>query len=482
MLTILKKKRRNKQHRGEKGQSLVIITLSMIALLAFAALGLDGAMMYWNQRRAQNGADAAVIAGVASLIEGNFDGTQLDCNFTEDAILAEVYEYAGNNEVPDASIGDNVEVYYLKKDPSGGWMDYPNLIDGSPWKLTGGGVPAGISCADIAGLRVKANFPQDTFIAGVIGLAETNVAVDAYAVWEFNNWCTDFAIYSLNDDGCNAPPVDLAPSGDVGSGVFKGGLHSNGCIKVGGSRFTLDDDPAPYPTEYNGDRAINADIYDAGGVELSDTEIDNLFEDVPPQPAPDLGFDYSYFAPGGSYWNAVDPNHRFYFETGIDSNDIPNQVSGIPATVDYYGNVWVKESDITPGKVVPKDGLYVIAAGGVTPGSIDEWWAVTFAMADVDNNIFSMSGESRMLPYTRGIFIYTEVDDGNSTEISMTGSVNWAGLILAPYGEVNLSAAGNKDIGGMILSGSLSISGARININHRPGYCPVEPPRILLTE
>ena len=53
-----------KQPRArEQGQAIVILALMMIGLLAFAALAIDGGNAYVERRRAQNGADAAALAG-----------------------------------------------------------------------------------------------------------------------------------------------------------------------------------------------------------------------------------------------------------------------------------------------------------------------------------------------------------------------------------------------------------------------------------
>ena len=63
------------RQRGEQGQTAILLALSMIGLLGIVGLALDGGMLYWNQRRAQNGADAAVVAGVTKLIENIMDET-----------------------------------------------------------------------------------------------------------------------------------------------------------------------------------------------------------------------------------------------------------------------------------------------------------------------------------------------------------------------------------------------------------------------
>src|SRR4029453_13907810 len=49
--------------RDERGQILVIVAGGMIALLAIAALALEGGTLVLNRRDAQNGADLASVAG-----------------------------------------------------------------------------------------------------------------------------------------------------------------------------------------------------------------------------------------------------------------------------------------------------------------------------------------------------------------------------------------------------------------------------------
>lgn len=53
--------------RLEKGQTIVIIAISLIGLIAMSALIIDGSNSYLNRRRAQTAADAAVLAGVREM-------------------------------------------------------------------------------------------------------------------------------------------------------------------------------------------------------------------------------------------------------------------------------------------------------------------------------------------------------------------------------------------------------------------------------
>ena len=51
------------KNRREGGQSLVIIAIAFLGLVAVAALMIDGGSLYLNRRTAQTAADAAAMAG-----------------------------------------------------------------------------------------------------------------------------------------------------------------------------------------------------------------------------------------------------------------------------------------------------------------------------------------------------------------------------------------------------------------------------------
>jgi hypothetical protein len=56
----------------ESGQAIVLLVLSIVVLLGFTALALDGGMVYSDRRHAQNAADTAALAGggaAASILE-----------------------------------------------------------------------------------------------------------------------------------------------------------------------------------------------------------------------------------------------------------------------------------------------------------------------------------------------------------------------------------------------------------------------------
>jgi len=56
---------------GESGQTLVVVTLSLIALIGFLALAIDVGVLYSWRRNLQNAADAGALAGAGEICRGN---------------------------------------------------------------------------------------------------------------------------------------------------------------------------------------------------------------------------------------------------------------------------------------------------------------------------------------------------------------------------------------------------------------------------
>ncbi|MFP5105677.1 pilus assembly protein TadG-related protein [Neobacillus sp. C211] len=56
--------------RDESGAAVVIVAISMVVLLGFAALAIDGGRIYFEKSKLQKALDAAVLAGAQGLIQG----------------------------------------------------------------------------------------------------------------------------------------------------------------------------------------------------------------------------------------------------------------------------------------------------------------------------------------------------------------------------------------------------------------------------
>jgi len=76
--------------QSEKGQSLVLVALLLIAFLAILAVVLDGGFAYFQRRNAQNAADAGALAGARVFCEDP------DANY--DAAIQTATDYVASNE------------------------------------------------------------------------------------------------------------------------------------------------------------------------------------------------------------------------------------------------------------------------------------------------------------------------------------------------------------------------------------------------
>lgn len=461
--------RRYIRHHGEQGQVIILFALAMVGVVAVVAIALDGGMLYWNQRRAQNAADAAVIAGTSMLVS-EMQSSSFLCGITADRpILDQIVLYAGLNDVPNADAAQQVTAYYLTEDEAGNRIDLPNPTTGQPWQV---GDTGAVPCAEIVGLHVRVRFPQRTFIAGVMGIPQTRATVDAYAVWDYRNWCTDFAVFGINTDRNK----DVLSVIGAGTRITNGGLHSNGGLHLGGGGQSIYLEPGrPVEFDVNGDSQISYDKIEGG----PDPDAEDLgITQVPSYPLPDdFFYRFEDFAPNGFIWN----------ETVNAYGDTPvwnGSGTAYEGQYVFYYTGDIRTEDVKNPDGTLRDGLYVVE-GSIDLNNLDNlgegdrpWRATLVAREEIQ-----VSGGINQLAFARGVFIYTESDNVSNGAVKLSGSDNsWSGLIVAPNGNVNMSAASNSDLAGMIVANAINLSGSDNSINHRPEYCPPNPPRILLVQ
>ena len=58
-------------NKHEKGQTLIIIALAMIALIGFTALAIDGGRVFSDRRHSQNASDTAAFAAALARVRAN---------------------------------------------------------------------------------------------------------------------------------------------------------------------------------------------------------------------------------------------------------------------------------------------------------------------------------------------------------------------------------------------------------------------------
>ena len=104
---------------SEKGQVLILIALAAIGLFAFAALAIDGSMVFSDRRHSQNAADAAALAGALAYVRENDIDTAAQTRATEngydggamsDVTISTTDIAAGSGKCPGDAAGMEITV------------------------------------------------------------------------------------------------------------------------------------------------------------------------------------------------------------------------------------------------------------------------------------------------------------------------------------------------------------------------------------
>ena len=87
------------RHRSERGQTLVVVALVFVGLVAAAGLAVDGGNLFVQRRQAQIAADAAALAGTRLIAEAMQTCDSLDL-FDYDLLIARmINDYAEQNGI-----------------------------------------------------------------------------------------------------------------------------------------------------------------------------------------------------------------------------------------------------------------------------------------------------------------------------------------------------------------------------------------------
>lgn len=212
----------------ERGQALVLIVLTMIALLGFTALAIDGGMVYSDRRHAQNGADAASLAGAgaAALALDNSHVTygKWKCNKSSvvaarDAARSAAISRASDNGYP---IDDDID------DMNGVETDCGQYDNGS-W------VEKYIDIKVMITRDTLTSFAQFVFGGPLRNTVEAVARVRPRSAMAFGQ-----AIVSLNEiENCNGNQNGIVFSGDAVVTIDGGGVFSNGCLSGNGNSLDV---------------------------------------------------------------------------------------------------------------------------------------------------------------------------------------------------------------------------------------------------
>lgn len=227
------------RERDERGATIVLLALTLVALMAVAGLAVDGGAAYSDRRQAQNAADAAALAGAGALNTYWYDATP-DAADIWSAVTAKMTENKMNG---------TISCYYI--DENGNPADSSKECS----TYSGATVPSNAS-----GVAVLARDTQPTNFVKLVGFNDYSVKADAAA-----------NVQALRGGTSPILLCAVAGSDTAHSGNGKGVTGPAGAVPA----ILLPDgsvNPAAYYVDPNpNDAAPGSPIYYLKGVEVKDT-------------------------------------------------------------------------------------------------------------------------------------------------------------------------------------------------------------------
>lgn len=415
--------------RGEEGQVAVFLALVLVGLMGFAALALDGGMLFSDRRHAQNAADSSSLAGGSAAAyymsshAVNYNaficGTS-GTTFTEVSAEMEAINRAATNDyVIDADISDNhgVDVVCNITD----MLSYEDKHFDVITKIT---------------RDTESNFAHLVYDGPLRNEVEAVVRVYPPMPLAFGK-----AIVALNDNACSGNSYGVIFSGSSNTTVTGGGVWSNGCLTGNGSSF-------------------NVTVND-GGVGFAGASTGTLTNINPspqyiPSPLPDFSTVVGEPDCTGLP-NRTVPNHGpATIEPGI-YDQIKWTGDALTFNPGLYCVTGSKGIQITGGSVFG-DGVTIF----VTNGGID----LSGNVSPVDLRAPEESPDPA--PALPGILVYMAL--GNTDTVSMTGNSTsfYLGTVYAPDGDLYFSGSTgtNPTFNTQLIGNNVEVSGgATIDIN-----------------
>jgi hypothetical protein len=385
----------NNRHSSENGQALILLVLGVVVLFGFAALAVDGGMVYSDRRHAQMGSDAASLAGggAAALYMENHGVTygNFDCDDTAvvnaqnststsepGAKLAATNRAADNDYTIDTDISDNHGVITeCGIEEHVGWQD--KYID------------------------IKTMITKDTetsFAQFVFGGLMRNTVQAITRVRPRSPAAYGHAIVALNPANCSGNQNGAGFSGNVDTFVDGGGIFSNGCLQVnGGSGSTA---------------VINGTINYGGQVQNPEQ-----FNPAPQQ---------------------TDPLSASSYEIQAPDCDDPDAWNGTGSQLEAL-------SPLDPGLYCVTGNLR-LNGNGTFAGS-----DVTIVMLNGDINIngtvtVQIDAPPRLpdpSPALPGVLIYVPPSNSNPITLNGTSDSVFEGTVYAPASTIEFSGTGNSE-------------------------------------
>ena len=428
------------QQRGEEGQVLAFLAIVLVVLLGFAALALDGGMLFSDRRDAQNAADSASLAGGSAaayyMRTNNVNYNAFICGtsgtiYTEAAAeIDAINQAAANDYVIDNDLSDKHGVSVNCE-----------IVDMGSYKDKHFDVTTKIT------RDTSTNFAQLIYDGPLRNEVEAVTRVYPPAPLAFGK-----AIIALNESACSGNSNGVIFSGSSTTTVTGGGVWSNGCLTGNGTSF-------------------NVTVND-GGVGFAGSSTGTL----------------TNISPAPEYIPSTLPDHSTIVAepdcSGLPNRTVPNSGNATLEPGKYNKIKW------TGGILTMNPGLYCITdsqgmdiSGGELSGDgvtiFLENGGVTISgnVSPVDLRAPEESPDPS--PAVAGILFY--LANGNSNMISITGNSTsfYLGTVYAPDGDLFFSGTSgtNPTFNTQLIGNNVEVSGgATIDINFNDDENFEQPP------
>ena len=392
-------------HDKERGAAAFLVAISLVVLVGFAALAIDGGLGFDDRRGTQNAADSAALAAAWEA-----------CN----------PRVAGAPDPEGSALAVAAQNGYDDTDPE---------------------VVVTVNQVDTTEYEVLIQQVNDTSFAGPgVGADTLTVVSRSVALCEEEPFHGGYAIFAGADSCTTGGAIELNLTGSTQT--INGGIFSNGDLTLQGANITVNGD-----IDYRGSFSSNAgpDVIDAA---------ERFFgspEDYP------LELDIAEFRPGGPR-QAADPSNYFNSAPGVGIDNGWMVANGY-ATGNNSAIVITQSglyySPKTGNKAVDLKG--VSTAPGVTVTFVAEGQIEINGVADLTGYVSETAGYSPILLFSNA----GNPPTCNTNAIQMSSSnITWTGLIYAPRGEVKMSfASASAVVNGSIIAYTVDISGSNFVIN-----------------
>ena len=428
----------------EKGQVMVLLSLVLVGLLGFAALALDGGMLFSDRRHAQNAADSSSLAGASAaayyMRTHNVNYNAFVCGtsgtvYTEATAEIEAINRAASNDyVIDNDISDNHGVNV--KCEITDMLSYQDKHFDVTTMIT---------------RDTKSNFAHLVYDGPLRNEVEAVARVYPPAPLAFGK-----AIIALNEAACSGNKYGVIFSGSSQTTVTGGGVWSNGCLTGNGTSFTV---------------TVND-----GGVGFAGSSTGTL-TNINPSPA---------------YIPSTIP----YFSTTIaepDCSSLPSRTVPKSGDATLQAGVY-DEIKWTGGALTLNPGLYCVTGSkgvSISGGSLNGDGVTIFLTkggVTINGNVDPVDLRAPEetpdpTPALAGVLFY--LANGNAGIISVTGNSTsfYLGSVYAPDGDLYFSGSSGTDptFNTQLIGNNVEVSGgATIDINFNDDENYEKPPYLDL--